>query len=409
MKTFSACIRVLLVITLLANITSCEKDNIHPVSKDNLSGNVQKGPFINGTSITISELNSDLGQTGKNFTTQIFNNRGSFEMGGIELSSQFVELSADGFYYNEIKDEYSSARLILNALSDISEKNTLNVNLLSHLEKERVKYLISDGMSFEKAKSKAQQEILDIFSIERTDMAESELLDISKSGEDHAVLLAISVIMQGYRSVAELSLLLADISADIREDGKLDDPESGSALINHAVLLDLATIRKNLENTYIEEGLETELAGFEKYVNIFLDNTEFERTASIQYPEFSNYGENILFLGKTEFKVNQKDVNQEYSMAADLPPGAHLKIKLSGGIWYYRVLPDGPVNWDVSRYDQESLSQTFTSVNPDQSCDLNIEFEFIGDSLTSGTGILVEYFENLSDTPTRTKVLTLSN
>jgi len=403
MRFLPAGIKAFSAIILVSLIASCDKDlNVHPVSKDNLAGHVQKGPFINGTSLTISELNSDLAQTGKNFTTQIYNNQGSFEIGGIELSSQFVELSADGFYYNEISDEFSPARLVLNALSDISEKNTLNVNLMSHLEKERVRYLISDGMSFEKAKSKAQGEILDIFSIEKADLAESELLDISGSKEDDAVLLAVSVIMQGYRSVAELSLLLADISADLKEDGKLDDQETGSALINHAVLLDLPAIRENLENIYIEAGLETELAGFEKYVNMFIENTDFETTNSIEYPEYSIYGENILYGDKADFIINIG-----YSLAANLPVGTNLTIRLSGGLWYYQTLPNGPVNWSVSEYDHEARSQQFTSKQPGEPCDLIIEFGFTGDSLNSGTGILVEYFENLSDKPTRTKKLTV--
>ena len=47
----------------------------------------------------------------------------------------------------------------------------------------------------------------------------SEYLDISQPGDKNAILLAISVILQGYLSVAELSELLANITTDIREDG----------------------------------------------------------------------------------------------------------------------------------------------------------------------------------------------
>ena len=191
-----------------------------------------------------------MGQTGKNFSTQINDNRGSFEMKQVDLSSQFVELKADGFYYNEVDDESSSARLILYALSNLSDKSTLNVNLLSHLEKDRVYKLIEDGYSFTEAKARAQEELLQIFSIEKPGMAESELLDISKAGDEHAILLAISVILQGYRSVAELSELLANINSDFREDGELNSESTGSELVNGAMWLHLREIRENLEARY---------------------------------------------------------------------------------------------------------------------------------------------------------------
>ena len=86
-------------------VISCEKDNkygpdeAHPVQKEKISGFVQKGPFINGTSITISELTPDLVQTGKTFSAQLSDNKGSFEFRQVELSSQFVEMKADGFYF----------------------------------------------------------------------------------------------------------------------------------------------------------------------------------------------------------------------------------------------------------------------------------------------------------------------
>ena len=53
----------------------------------------------------MTELNSELFQTGKNFNTQIHDNKGSFEFKNTQLESPFVELKADGYYYNEVKGE----------------------------------------------------------------------------------------------------------------------------------------------------------------------------------------------------------------------------------------------------------------------------------------------------------------
>ncbi|MFW5872887.1 MAG: hypothetical protein ACOCVN_02760 [bacterium] len=399
--------------TCLTIVSSCKKDNtqedVYPVSKEKVNGFAQKGPFINGTSIVISELNADLSQSGKTFNTQISDNKGSFELKGINLLSQYVELKANGFYFNEITGDKSTAQLTLYALSDLTEKSSVNVNLLSHLEMSRIKYLFSAGLSFEEAKKQAQSDILKIFSINKPGIKESETLDISKEGDDNAILLAISLIMQGYRTDAELSELLANIGTDIKEDGILNSTSIGSNLINHAKLLDLSKIRQNLVNRYEELGIQVNVGDFEKYVNLFIDSTTYEFTNHIQYPENSNYGENILYPGKNNFKTFNN-----YSLAADLPIGTNLKVVLKGGNWYYQTMPNGPINWDVSNYDHALKIQEFTSKEGGKSCDLKIGFSIEqpqagGDStnweLITKDTITVEFYENNSGVPTKTKMI----
>ncbi|MBN2215431.1 MAG: hypothetical protein JW723_14420 [Bacteroidales bacterium] len=366
----------------------------------NLSGYVQKGPFINGSSITISELKGNLAPTGINYNTQIVDNKGTYGIKDIKFTSEYIELKATGFYFNEVAGQKSSAQLTLYALSDLTDTTSLNVNVLSNLEKRRVEYLVSEGHSFREAKQKAQQDILAIFSIDPDTIRESELLDISKDGEDNAILLAISVILQGNRSEADLSELMANISTDIREDGILNSESTGSELINHCKYLDLGTIRQNLVNRYNNLGTEAVIPDFEKFILKFIDSTEFVFTNDIEYPEFSSYGENILFAGKDTF-VARKD----YSMAADLPVGTSLKIVMKGGMWYYNVMPNGPVNWNITTYDFSSRMQTFTAVEDGKSCDLTIMF----DPPENQGDLTIEYYENGSLTPTKIKHLTITN
>ena len=211
-----------------------------------MSGFVQRGPFINGTSILLTELNPKLEQTGNVFNTQITNNRGSFEMENVILTSSFVEFSASGFYYDEVKGDISIAPLNLYALSDIANINTVNVNILTHLEKRRTQHLVKQKESFAKAKKKAQSEILGIFGFGNDEMQGSETLDISVNHNDNAILLAISLILQGNRSVGDLTELLADISTDIAEDGSMDNENTITSLRSSTLQLDLQGIRQNL-------------------------------------------------------------------------------------------------------------------------------------------------------------------
>jgi len=66
-----------------------------------------------------------LSQTGKSFSSQIKDNQGSFELSNVQLSSPYVELKADGFYFNEVTGEISTSQLTLYALADVTNISTL--------------------------------------------------------------------------------------------------------------------------------------------------------------------------------------------------------------------------------------------------------------------------------------------
>ncbi len=369
--------------------------------KVSISGYVQKGPFINGTSITINELNEEVVQTGKTFTTQINNNEGSFQLENIELVSDFVSLRADGFYFNEISGEQSNSQITLYALADLADTTAnVNVNVLTHLEKPRVEYLISEGMEFSVAKLQAQQEVLSIFGYDVSDIESSEYLDITKSGKGHGILLTASVILNGYRSEAEFTELMSNISNDLREDGELNDSTLGSQLINHARFLDTSSIRQNLEQRYKELGIESEISEFQPFVSDFVENTPFEITESlIQYPEEGAYGPNLLDPNKTFYSA------EKYSFAANLPKGTEVTIKLTGigqGIWGSEISTIN--NWSINQFNFDTQVQYFSSINSDDSSDL---WMIIMD--TSTKTILVEYFEMGSEEPVMSKTITVIN
>ncbi|MEM9834617.1 MAG: kelch repeat-containing protein [Bacteroidota bacterium] len=258
-------------LALIVAILGCQEDEeiiISDTEITDLEGYVQKGPFINGTAITLSELDEKLVATGKNFTTQIADNRGSFSLKDIELESEFVQLQAEGFYFDEVKGERSAAQLTLFALADISDASSVNVNLLSHLERNRVVYLMQEEeLEFQTAKNQAQQEILTAFGIVSDSIGYSERLDISQDGEQNAILLAISAILQGNNSVAELSELTANLITDLREDGTLNSEATKTKLKEQAKLLDLPQIRKNLKDRYTEMGVEATISNFEQYID----------------------------------------------------------------------------------------------------------------------------------------------
>ncbi|WP_420398805.1 hypothetical protein [Flagellimonas sp.] len=395
--------KVLLSLATIAVLVGCEKENSvdDPILKSSLSGAVQKGPFVNGTSISINELEEDLSQTGKTFNTQITNSQGSFEINNVELASNFVHLQANGFYFNEILGEQSSAQLTLNAISDASDKTTINLNILSHLEKERVEYLIGEGSSFKDAKEQAQNDVLDIFGFSSEVTQSSELLDISQSGDNNAMLLAASVILHGYRTEGELTELLSNIGEDLKEDGQLDSEALGSQLINHVGYLDVEGIRENLETRYEELDIDAEIPNFEKYIKEFVEGTDFEITEKlIEYPENGEYGPNILELNKLQYSGGHNNGN-DLSLAVNLKKSSALTIKiisLGEGLPWYML--GSEINWNISAYDYETKSQIYSVIDAGKSCDLNMVFD--------AGQYRIEYFEMNSDSPTFSKEITVT-
>lgn len=395
---------LLLCSTLLFTL-SCQTDGDleTDIQKSNITGVVQKGPFNVGTTVTLYELNEDLSQTGKNFITQITDNKGTFELNDITLVSSYVSINADGFYFNEIEGSNSAASLSLTALSDISEKNTLNVNVLSHLEKPRVEYLVANGYEFLEAKSKAQKEVLNIFNIAIDDINESESLDFVSSGQSNAALLSISSIIQAFRSVGDVSELLTNISYDIREDGMLDNLELQTALISQAFYVEQNRVEQNLKNKYSDENVSTDFQGFKTYFEHFLNNSNYIREKVIHYPEASaNYGSNILHEANTVFKFYDYPDELKYSMCAQTVEGIELKIELSvlsgdvsSGAWGYR---SNTQNWLVSSYDFVNHKQIFEIEDPNLPADLCILF------FKKGCTIQIKYIEGAV---VRTKEITI--
>jgi len=375
------------------------------VRKAVFSGYAQKGPFTNGSSIMISELKSNLDQTGKVYSTIIADNLGSFEQKNIELVSQYVELKADGFYFNEIQGQTSLAPMTLYALVDIVAVNSANVNVLTHLEKARVEYLVKqERKSFSAAKKQAQKEVLAIFGFEPSETL-FEALDLTTD----AKLLAISCILQGYLSTGNMMELMADMSADIKSDGKLDNTTLGSKLMNNAYSVNLLglTIRDNLIKKYDELGMTVNISDFESYIEKFIKSDLYPLTVSITYPAVGIHGENILSDNVTEVNVETFNEPKEpyvYSMKADVPKGLSLKVVLKDGKFGIQQLPSKPINWSLT--SNESFIEAIVTESGEPS-DLAILF-FSGTLSDDGNEyITIEYYEDGAKTPTKVKKLKL--
>ncbi len=124
-----------------------------------LMGAAAKGPFILGTGITVSPVDGKGNTTGQSFSSQISDDVGDFSVVFTYLGP--VQLSANGYYYNEIGGSLSQSTLTLNGMAAITSSGTQNayVNLLSHLEFLRIKFLMNGGATFDAAVAQADGEL----------------------------------------------------------------------------------------------------------------------------------------------------------------------------------------------------------------------------------------------------------
>lgn len=405
-----------ITISLVA-LTSCNPHDSESINA-NVSGVVQKGPFISGSSVTAFTLTNHLVQTGKSYNTQIADNSGVFDLGTVNLSSDYVCLRADGFYFNEISGKQSASQITLYALSDVSDKDNINVNILTHLEKPRIEFLMGKHKSFREAKKQAQADVLAVFGIVKSNVTVSEEMNICKSGDDNAILLAVSSIVQGFRTESELTELLSNIGNDLKTDGTLDNPALNAALVNHAFYIDTTAVKENLKEICSQTGEPADIPSFGKYIKGFLaGKTPDANTMMANYPENRSYGKNILYLSATNF---QSGMSNPYSFAAGIPSNVSLKVVITSlsadtifypatdstgatnvivpHVWYY--FNGTEQNWAITTFNQVKSEQIFTALGSGVNCDLKVFFE-------QGK-FQIDYFEMNANIPTRRKIINVN-
>jgi len=390
---------ILISLVLLTIFFSCKKEDSNAnqeIKTYSVNGLIQKGPFVNGTTITISELNNNLAETGKVFHTTITDDKGSFEIPDLELESDFVHIRADGYFFNEIVGDLTNSRIILDAIVNLQENQNINVNIITSLESMRVNYLVQNDVNFENAKIQARNEVFDIFGFSISNEEKPETFDITGSGENNSILLAISVITLGTNTPAELTNLISGISIDIREDGILDSEELQSELINEATLLNAEAVRNNFLARYQYLGEDVSINNFEQYVDDFVNTSDFRFTKNIIYPGSSYSLLNVI----SDTVINYTGA-VKYCIAAYLPEGTKCTViyKVADSVSGVGIFSMQNEGWtiNVSSSDSTNLS----AIGQDEV--VSIPF-MLGPPIYPGR---VDFFiyENGSDTPAFTKVI----
>lgn len=279
---------------VLAMLAACssndEKDVAGGVSEDagfvaDVAGVAQKGPFVKGSAVTVRGIDCKTLE----FTDQVFegavkSDKGDFALDSVALDTSCAVVEVTGKYLNEVTGKKTKGELTLRALTDLKDRENVNVNLLTNLEYERVMYLVKEkNKTLAKAKTQAESEVLAAFDI-KGEIDEFENLNVFESGDGNAALLAVSVMMQGDADADGLAKRLDKFDDSFAESGEWKDSETKKAIAEWVAEAsangELETIRKNIE------GLDyaDEIPAFEKYVPAVepADSTEESSSSAAQ-------------------------------------------------------------------------------------------------------------------------------
>lgn len=208
---------------LLAFVAGCEDDKdkeIFTPKTYKVTGNVEKGPFINGSKITAQALDENYNLTGQVYQGIVVEDDGSFNLGEIKLNSPYVLLTADGYYFNEVYGELSTGQISMQSLVNLTTNKQANINVLTHLKAQRMMQLLKNSsLAFDEADKQVQQEVLKSFGLER--YAEKDVCNfsIASGTEEAGALIVVSSTLLRERTDAELTEYLAKLSAEFKAEG----------------------------------------------------------------------------------------------------------------------------------------------------------------------------------------------
>ena len=383
--------------------------------RDSIQGIIQNGPFVFGTSVILNEASEmnfyradGIGHTA---SSCVQSNDGRYTLESVSTNSNYVKISATGFHRNLVTGGTSASPVTLSALTKVANtsedagataplrvRNSVNVNILTQLEIPRIEQLAMNHIDFAEAKAQAEREIFAAFGIDtvqlysqpyftdgRMDKPVAEDLDMFGNSEYSAALFAISAMLQGDRSEADMMSLVNNLAEDIKGDGIWNDPNWKIKIADWIVGLDTLWKYNDIRNNVSSWGVAA-LPNFERYMRAFVPiayGFEACTDANAGQVTFVNQGQSALFANDYEHADHSTvrficDVNsKEWRIAqpiekdtAGFGPGAYDKEIREGRVSHdtYYIFDSGA--WRVATPQEADgftdLVEVYANLKPDE-------------------------------------------
>lgn len=252
-----------------------------------VKGKVEKGPLVRGSQIDMRTLDQNMVPTGNSYTTTIENNTGDFNFGSLKVNTPYAKLTADGYFFNEVDGKLSTGTIKLDAIVDLSDNSTVNVNVLTHLKSKRINYLIAnEGKTFKEANEQAQRELLAQFGLQGYATKDASKFSITSGDDAAGALIAVSSLILSDRSEAEIVEYLSLLSNEFSTTGTFSDTTKEKLKSTRNYLNGrLDVIATNIKERYKELGYEVgvkDLASFFDWDNDGIAGNELDESSTVQ-------------------------------------------------------------------------------------------------------------------------------
>lgn len=244
------------------------------VNNVSILGAAQKGPFKFDSPLQLREAllrNDSLIYSARKYVDEISSNKGDFVIPKVNLIYPYAVLEVRGLWRNEVSGEYSRDSMTLRVLTDLSKRTEVNINLLTHLEYDRVAKLVSKGYSVYAAKKQADYEIMTAFgfatSVEYSEDLKTFVPSTSENYAENATLMAISLLFIGDRSETEIQNAIGDFKSDIADDGEWNNGVMKANMADWAESFDGSLVRANVKSWNI-----LDIPDYESYLTVFWNN-----------------------------------------------------------------------------------------------------------------------------------------
>lgn len=252
-----------------------------------VKGKVEKGPLVRGSQIDMRTLDQYMVPTGNSYTATIENNTGDFNFGSLKVNTPYAKLTADGYFFNEVDGKLSTGTIKLDAIVDLSDNSTVNVNVLTHLKSKRINHLIAnEGKTFKEANEQAQRELLAQFGLQGYATKDASKFSITSGDDAAGALIAVSSLILSDRSEAEIVEYLSLLSNEFSTTGTLSDTTKEKLKSTRNYLNGrLDVIATNIKERYKELGYEVgvkDLASFFDWDNDGIAGNELDESSTVQ-------------------------------------------------------------------------------------------------------------------------------
>ena len=122
---------------------SSDDAGIYAVKDLDVAGVSQKGPFVKGSAVTVQGIDCQTMElTGEIFEGTVKSDKGDYDVGGITLSSSCAVFEVTGYYFNEVTGKKSADPITLRTITNLKNRKSVNVNVLTSLEHERISKIV---------------------------------------------------------------------------------------------------------------------------------------------------------------------------------------------------------------------------------------------------------------------------